>query len=398
MQKEENMDKNSAIEESTGVKKENRKIKIKHSSDVRRKIALSRIKRRLLKHVWLVRVGIVVGVFTAFILFGVVAFALIKNTTVGLYIGLASDFVFTPKEKIEAIDGRTNILILGKGGQNHNAPDLTDTIMFVSFDHQSSAITIISLPRDIWIPALRAKLNSMYYWGNEKEIDGGLKLAKSSVEEIVGQPIHYGLVINFEGFQEIIDVMDGVSVEVENSFTDEWFPIEGKEDDECDGDLEYKCRYETIVFKSGRQLMDGETALKYVRSRNAEGDEGTDVARAARQQRLLGAIKEKALSKEILLSPKTLLKLKSVTARYIETDIDSNAAAILARRTYQAKDVINSPVLLEEYLVNPPKSLRYDNLYVFISKDGSWNKVHEWVECVLRNEDCEKSTQDETGL
>jgi LCP family protein required for cell wall assembly len=114
--------------------------------------------------------------------------------------------------------------------------------MFVSIDHISPSFTIISLPRDIWIPALRAKLNSVYYWGNQKEEGGGLPLSKSVVEEIVGQPVEYGIVIDFEGFQEIIDVLGGVEVNVERSFTDERFPIEGKENDECEGDPEYKCR------------------------------------------------------------------------------------------------------------------------------------------------------------
>jgi anionic cell wall polymer biosynthesis LytR-Cps2A-Psr (LCP) family protein len=151
--------------------------------------------------------------------------------------------------------------------------------------------------------------------------------------------------------------------------------------------------------------MDGERALKYVRSRNAEGDEGTDVARAARQQKLLAAMKDKVLSTDVLLSLKTLLELKDVAIRHIETDIDSSAAAILARRAYQARENVNSHVLPEEYLVNPPKSLRYDNLYVFIPKAESspgtplnWSEVHEWVECVLEGGSCKKSTQDETGL
>jgi LCP family protein required for cell wall assembly len=389
--------------ETTGKE---RGVKTKHSSDIRRRIVISRVKRKLLRHVLLVRVGIVAGVIAVIIFFVGLTFSLIRNTTVGFYINLASDFIFTPMENIEVIDGRTNVLILGKGGQNHNAPDLTDTIMFASFDHQIPSVNVISLPRDIWVPALRAKLNSMYFWGNEKEGGGGLKLAKSSVEEIVGQPVHYGLVIDFDGFQEIINVMDGVEVDVENSFTDRRFPIEGKENDECDGDPEYKCRYETITFKSGTQTMDGETALKYVRSRNAEGDEGTDVARAARQQKLLAAIKERILSSEILLSSSKLLNLKDAAIKYIETDINSNSAAILARRVYQARDNISSHVLPEDFLISPPKSYRYDNLYVFIpaADDPStglgqgWSEVHNWTKCVIKNSNCNTSTQDKTEL
>jgi anionic cell wall polymer biosynthesis LytR-Cps2A-Psr (LCP) family protein len=170
---------------------------------------------------------------------------------------------------------------------------------------------------------------------------------------------------------------------VETSFVDEKYPIRGREDDECDGDPEYGCRFETIKFNKGEQLMSGETALKFTRSRNAEGDEGTDFARSKRQQKVIEAIKEKVLSREILLSPKKLLALRDTLLEYTETDIDTSAAAILARRVLQSKDTVDSHVLPEDLLVNPPKLYKYDNLYVFIPKTEGWSEVHKWVRHIL---------------
>ena len=210
----------------------------------------------------------------------------------------------------------------------------------------------------------------------------------ATVEEIVGQPVHYALVLDFSGFKKIIDVLGGIGVDVEISLVDEKYPIPGKEDDKCDGDPEFKCRYETLHFVQGKQVMDGETALKFVRSRNAEGDEGTDFARQARQQKVIFAIKEKVLSKEILFSPKKLKALKNAVLESTQTDIPPNAAAILARRTLQAKDAVESSILPEELLINPPKSLKYDNLYVFIPKDNSWDGIHKWIKCTLNSEGC----------
>lgn len=375
--------------------------------DKKRRI-LSKFKRRLLRHVWLIRLGLVLAFLTGIFLLILFVGFVISKTKLGPYFTLASDFIFTPREKIEIIDGKTNILILGKGGGGHEAPDLTDTVMFVSVKHPKivesrkldnhSWVNLISLPRDIWIPELRTKLNSIYYWGNEKqppaqevsgpEGGGGIVLAKSVVEQIVGQPVHYGIVIDFEGFKHVIDVLEGVEVDIENSFVDEKFPIEGRENDECDGDPEFLCRYETLHFVRGKQLMNGETALKFARSRNAQGDEGTDFARAARQEKIISAIKNKALTKEIMLSPKKLLELKDVAEKYIETDIGMSEAVILARRLLEARENVNSQVLPEDFLVNPPKSYRYDNLYVFVPKAEDWNKVHEWVECVLGGGEC----------
>ena len=345
-------------------------------------IALSRIKRRVLRHLWLVRLGIVALVVLIFYLLFRTGLGLLARWGIPNYTGLVADFILTPSEKIQTSQERTNILILGKGGDGHEAPDLTDTIIFASVSHQKPSVTLISLPRDIWIPELRAKLNSAYYWGNEKG-GGGLVLAKATVEEIIGQPVHYGLVVDFSGFVKVIDILGGIEVEVERSFVDEKYPIAGKENDSCGGDPEFRCRYETIKFEKGRQLMDGETALKFVRSRNAQGDEGTDLARAARQQKVMKALEEKLLSQEVFLSPQKILALIRVLQEHIETDIDPSSAAILARRLVQAREKISAFVLSDQFLINPPPSPRYDNLYVFIPKEGDWQEVHQWIKKVL---------------
>lgn len=356
----------------------------------KRKVATSRIKRRLLKHLWLVRAGILTGAIVFIYLIILITGTFFKKTQLGKFVGLAGDFIFVPKEKIVSIEGRTNILILGKGGQGHDAPDLTDTIIFASVKHKDPSVTLVSLSRDIWVPELRTKLNSIYFWGEQKRKGGGLVLSKSTVEKTVGSPVHYGVVVDFSGFKIIIDTLGGIEVNVERSFTDEFYPITGKENDDCGGgDEEFLCRYETVVFEEGVQLMDGETALKFARSRNAEGDEGTDFARAARQEKVLTSIKNKALSRKVLLNPKKVIDVVQVVLDAVETDIDPSAAAILARRVFEAKNKLITKVLPEELLINPPKSSRYDNLYVFIPKDESWENVHKWLKCVLENGKCD---------
>ena len=143
--------------------------------------------------------------------------------------------------------------------------------------------------------------------------------------------------------------------------------------------------------------MDGETALKFVRSRNAEGDEGTDIARAKRQQKILASLKRKILSPEVFFSPKKVKALLEVAKSSLETDIAGNAVAVLSRRILDAGENISSHVLPEEFLFNPPTSFIYDNLYVFvpIAKDPStgsgrsWGEVHGWVDCILAGGSCE---------
>lgn len=354
----------------------------------KREILVSRIKRRFLKHVWLARAALFSFVVLSIYLLVVGLGFIFRNLGIPGYTSLAYDFIFANERKIESSAGRTNVLILGKAGEGYTAPDLTDTIIFASFSHSSPHLTLISLPRDIWIPSLRTKLNSSYYWGNQKEKGGGLILAKSSAEEVIGEPVHYGIVIDFSEFVKMVDILGGIEVDVEADFVDERYPITGRENDECDGDTEYKCRYETVRFNEGVQVMDGETALKFVRSRNAEGDEGTDIARAVRQQKILASLKSKVLSPKILLSPKKIFSLFKTVQDSVETDIKESSLAILSRRILDAGENISSLVLPEEFLYNPPKSYLYDNLYVFIPTAQDWEHVHGWVDCVLEGGVC----------
>lgn len=359
----------------------------KHFS--KREIFLSRVKRRFLKHVWVARVvlfsAVVLGIYILVVGLGLI----FRNLGIFKYTRFAYDFAFPKIKNIETSGGRTNVLILGKAGEGNTAPDLTDTIILASISHNNPQITLVSLPRDIWIPSLRAKLNSTYYWGNQKREGGGLILAKSSAEEVVGEPVHYGVVIDFSGFVKVVDILGGIEVDIERAFTDEFYPIAGREDDECDGDPEFNCRYETISFSSGPQTIDGETALKFVRSRNAEGDEGTDIARAKRQQKILASLKKKILSPGVFFSPEKVSALIEIAKTSIETDIAGNAAAVLLRRILDTGENINSYVLPEELLFNPPKSFIYDNLYVFVPIAEGWEEVHGWVDCVLAGGSCE---------
>lgn len=349
---------------------------------------LNRVRRIILaRHLRLARVAFFgVIILLAFGLFTLV-FGVLRNTKVGEYAGMANKFLFQPAGTVKDINGRTNILLLGIAGDGVKNPKLSDTIIFASFRHNPPKVDLISIPRDIWVPELNDKINSAYFYGNENGKGGGLLLAKNVVEEVVGQPIHYAIALNFDGFTEIIDILGGVDVEVERSFTDEHFPIPGKEDNICDGDPEYSCRYETVSFEKGTQHMDGETALKFSRSRHSiDPLEGNDLARASRQQKVILAIKDKLLDGHLLLSPRKSLRLWSSFWKIVETDLTKPQMAYIARLAYNSKDSVITHALPEELLFNPPYSEMYDFLFVFIPNGEDWSKVHDWVTGAL-NED-----------
>jgi polyisoprenyl-teichoic acid--peptidoglycan teichoic acid transferase len=293
---------------------------------------------------------------------------------------LAGIFLKSSESKMKSQDGRVNVLILGKGDIGHAGADLTDTMMLASVSLAKHSVNLISIPRDIWIPEIRAKINSAYYWGRQKpEFGGGLPFAKKNVEAIVGIPVNYALVLDFSSFKEIVDALGGVKIDVANSFTDSLYPIAGREEDTCNGDKEFRCRYETVHFEKGTNYMDGTTALKYVRSRNGDNNENTDIAREARQQKVISAIKSKILSKGTLLNPIKLYKVWRVVKSSVETDMDFPSIAVLGKEMLTVDGNILSSVVPDGLLINPPESQRYDFQYVFVPKAGDWNEFQSWI-------------------
>jgi len=316
-------------------------------------------------------IGFLITLVVAYFFAGLVIRSF-SNWGIMRYFALARIFLFPDIRQVDQAGGRTNILILGKSGPGNDSPDLTDTIIFSSVTLGKPAVTLISVPRDIWVPSIRAKLNSAYYWG-------GLFMAEEKVQEIIGQPVHYGVVIDFSAFTKIIDALGEIEVDVKTAFIDEKYPIAGRENDLCDGDRALKCRYETIGFSVGKQQMDGAAALKFVRSRHAVGDEGTDLAREARQQLVIEGIKEKLLSRQFIFSPRKILAVYNIARTSVETDMGDRILATMARKILMARDNVRSFAFPQELIFNPPKSAKYDRQYVFVPKSGSWEQVWAWV-------------------
>ncbi|HKC04783.1 MAG TPA: LCP family protein, partial [Patescibacteria group bacterium] len=214
-------------------------------------IKYSRIKRKILRHVFLVRIFLIILILGILAVLGFGAFKISESLGLGNIFTLASSFISAPNSVVASSNGRTNILIMGKAGGSHDGPDLTDTMIVASLSFTKPEIVTISIPRDLWIPEIRAKINSAYYWGNQKNPGGGITFAKAITQEVVGIPIHYGVVIDFSAFKDIVDSIGGIDVNVEKGFTDKLYPIAGRENDTCSGDKTFACRYESITFLPG---------------------------------------------------------------------------------------------------------------------------------------------------
>jgi anionic cell wall polymer biosynthesis LytR-Cps2A-Psr (LCP) family protein len=339
----------------------------------------NRLRRQVLSHVILARIILVIFILVA-VFFG---WLLFHSRIQGLF----SDLRAVAGTPLPQTDGRTNLVFLGSGGDGHQGPDLTDTIIFVSIKDDTGETTLISVPRDLWIPSLRAKINSAFHYGYVKQAtDGGLLLAKSAVSEALNQPVHFAVKIDFSTFARAIDLLGGVDITVDRTFDDNRYPITGKENDLCDGDPEYLCRYEHVHFDAGPQHMDGATALKFVRSRYSDDPlEGTDFARNQRQEKVISAVKSRLVSIDNLTDTKLYTQLYDLAVRSVVTDITPDYYSSFLRLGLKMRKVPfrSFSLSVPDQLENPPVSPKYDFQWVLIHKDGDPEIIFDYVSSLL---------------
>src|SRR3989339_812586 len=276
------------------------------------------------------------------------------------YLFITQTLKVSPIKTLLSLDGlktynnHVNILFLGIAGDDHEGPNLSDSIVVVSYDLKANHLITISIPRDVWSEALNDKINSAYAYGEAKKKGAGFILAKAEVQTIIGQPVHYGAAINFDQFEELIDFLGGVEINIESSFIDKEFPIAGRENDLCVDDPEYKCRYKTVSFTKGITLMDGQTALNFVRSRNAIGSEGNDFAREKRQQKVIEAIKDSLITfvkKNNIVQYK---KLYDLADKLVKRDINNQQLAIIFKNIILKRNFKQEKIVLsKDFFINP---------------------------------------------
>ncbi|PKM91146.1 hypothetical protein CVU82_03780 [Candidatus Falkowbacteria bacterium HGW-Falkowbacteria-1] len=226
------------------------------------------------------------------------------------FIGRIVGLVESSDKQVRGEDqDRINILLLGMGGQKHDGGYLTDTIILVSLKPSTKKISMLSIPRDLSVAVEGMgwqKINAINAFAESKKDGSGGEALSQALSDVLDIPIHYYIRVDFNGFVNIVDILGGVELEVENTLEDYHYPISGQEDNE-----DYYSRFEHLYIEKGWQKMDGTLALKYARSRYASGIEGSDFARARRQQKIIQAVKEKLLKTENFFKPTVISGLIS---------------------------------------------------------------------------------------
>lgn len=206
-------------------------------------------------------------------------------------------------------DNFTNILILWRGWQENDAPYLSDTIILASMNHTKKRAILFSIPRDLFVvyPSWWAgKINEAFArgYGKEKNVEEGMKNIIEIVQNITGKEIHYFVNIDFQAFKQFIDIIGGIDIFVPKTIVDNAFPWPNH-------------TYQVFSIQAWWQHMNGETALKYARSRHST----SDYDRSIRQQEIIEAVKEKVFSLDIITDIEKMKELYHTFSQNVQTNL-----------------------------------------------------------------------------
>lgn len=315
-----------------------------------------------------------------------IALLIVVKVSTGIY-----NFVrnFNPRDAVFALgsdlkqdqNGYINIALLGDGGHVRDGADLVDTIMVASLDYKDKSVSLLSVPRDTYIKTEKygsAKINELYR-DNKKQlgdVDGYL-LYEDVLGDISSLDIQYYLRVDFSAFVDVVDSIGGITVDVKEPIYDPYYP-----NDSDDG-------YTVFEMDAGLQNMNGETALKFARSRKTT----SDFDRANRQQQVLMAIREKALSGDVLSSPKTIGKLYDSISKNINTNLTLREMVSLASfaKDFDKNRVINK-VLHDDpsrdggFLYTPERKY-YNNQFVLVPDGDNYDLIHKYANLIFHNRD-----------
>lgn len=259
---------------------------------------------------------------------------------------------------------KLNILLLGiRGVDDPNGGLLTDTLMIMSIKPQTGEVALISIPRDLYVKMPysdhKNKINEAYALGikNDKHWKGGLKYSKEAIADVTGLDIHYAASIDFEAFKEMIDTLGGITITLDKPFSETNQFAEG-----------------IIELPAGKQVIDGGTALLFVRARFSS----SDFDRARRQQQVLLAVKEKAFSLGVISNPVKIIAILNSIGNHVRTDMELweiQEIAVMSKR-------LDTSDIKRKVFSTGKDGLLYSSWsdngsYILLPEGGNFDKIRE---------------------
>jgi len=308
-------------------------------------------------------------------------------------------------------EGRINVLVLGMRGENIPSGGLlADTIIVASIIPKENKVSMISIPRDLYVnnPSWgnKSKVNAVYVAGEENGKKQGLEDMKKVAQEVTGLPIHYSASINFAGFKQIIDAIGGVEITLDESFQE---PIQFNEPHVCDshvftiptGKFEIKknktgritAQYPLCTnpvkecggnfsLPAGKQTLNGEKALCYVRSRATS----SDFERAKRQQIIIQLVKDKMFSTGTLTDFSKINGILNALGNNVRTDMELWEM----QRFYEIYKNISNLQIYQRVLENSAEGLLYNPTdipkevgYILLPIGGNYNSIYQMAKDIF---------------
>lgn len=202
----------------------------------------------------------------------------------------------------------TYILLTGRWGWNHDAPDLTDTLIVAGINPATQTISMLSIPRDLYVQypwsTQKWRINAIYESNLSQWNEFAIWKLTQKLWEIIWKDIDYYLNVDFQGFIEIVDTLWWVEVTLEENFVDYEFP---------DGNLWYR----SFILRKWTWNLDWDVALMYARSRHST----SDFDRSLRQQEILSALRSKVWDLWYFRDRKKIIELYRLFTEYVETDM-----------------------------------------------------------------------------
>ncbi len=305
-------------------------------------------------------------------------------------------------------DGQINVLLMGVLGANHPGGGLnTDTIMVASIKPKENKISLVSVPRDLWVTDpgknTKSKINAVYAYGEEKGMGQGIADMESLVSDITGLPIHYAAVVSTKGFSQLVDTLGGVDVDLAKPF-DESSQFE--DINVCDSDTytiptgEFKertkkgkvvAKYPLCKNKNpecggnfslpvGKNTLTGEQALCFVRSRY----QTSDFERAKRQQLLLQQIKLKVAQIGLL----DFGKINSILNN-LGDNVRTDMQLPEMRRLLDLYKGMNNPKIYQKVLEDSKEGLLYspdatpETGFILLPRGDNYDKIKDLFQHVF---------------
>lgn len=265
-------------------------------------------------------------------------------------------------------EGQINMLLLGMRGNNMEGGGLlADTIIVASLKPTENKVALLSIPRDLYVSdpgsTSQSKINAVHAKYEEKGEGQGMEMMKQVVGNVTGLPIHYAVRIDFKGFKETVDTVGGVDVYLNQAFA-EPTQFEGEE-------------ALNFSLPSGKNHLDGQKALFFVRARYAS----SDFERAKRQQQVLIALKDKLLSLGTLSDFGKMNNILNILGDDVRTDMDTSEM----KKFFTLANQTHDPQIKQRVFDTSDVGLLYASkadtpegkTYILLPAGGNFDKIHE---------------------